>query len=234
LTELVDIVYLSPIRDHFFNRLDGTLGSGFSYVKASEVMQLSINTSLKYLAEKNHVTGFYDGLLTREPSKTTKRHHGGGSFRRILRNNWFVVGQISAEQNTELELDLRMNFTLAGGNALLRSNFTNLYAAAGLQVNREMSAELNQNNLEGVVMADYAIFIYDDPEVSFSLNASLIPSLSDPGRIRSNINSSLKWEIFNDFYLNWTFYFSYDSRPLSEGAEKFDWAVTMLGIEYKL
>jgi hypothetical protein len=138
LTELVEIVYLSPIEDHFFNRLDGTLGSGFSYVKASDVMQLSINTSLQYLAEKNHITAFYDGLLTNEDDKSTKRHHGGGSFRRILANNWFLVSQISAEQNTELELDLRMNFTLGAGNGLIRTNFTTLYLAAGLQVNREI------------------------------------------------------------------------------------------------
>jgi hypothetical protein len=83
-------------------------------------------------------------------------------------------------------------------------------------------------------MADYAMFIYDDPEVSLDLDASLIPSINNPGRIRSNINSNLKWELFNDFFLKWTFYFSFDSRPLSESAEKSDWAISMLGIEYKL
>jgi len=234
LTELVRIVYLSPIQDHFLNRLDGTLGSGFSYVKASDVMQLSINTSIKYLAEKNHVTAFYDGMLTRESNQGTKRQNGGGSFRRMLKNNWFVVSQVSAEQNSEQDLDLRMNFTLGGGKSLIRSNFTTLYTGAGLQVNRENTAEFNQYNLEGVIMADYAIFIYDDPEVSLDLNASMIPSLNDLGRFRSNINSSLKWEIFKDFYLKWTLYFSYDSRPLSTNAEKLDWAITMLGLEYKL
>jgi hypothetical protein len=234
LTELVQIVYLSPIQDHFLNRLDGTLGSGFSYVKASDLLQLSINASIKYLAEKNHITTFYDGMLTREPNKSTQRHHGGGSFRRILRNNWFLVSQISAEQNTELELDLRTNVTLGAGKSLIRSNFTALYTAAGLQVNRENTTDVNQFNLEGVIMADYSIFIYDDPEVSLDLTASLIPSLNDLGRIRSNINSSLKWEVFNDFYLKWTLYFSYDSSPLSENAQKLDWSITMLGIEYKL
>jgi hypothetical protein len=70
--------------------------------------------------------------------------------------------------------------------------------------------------------------------VSFNLSGHLIPSLSTLGRVRADINSSLKWEIFSDFYLKWTFYYNFDSQPLSETAEKNDWAITLLGVEYKL
>jgi hypothetical protein len=34
--------------------------------------------------------------------------------------------------------------------------------------------------------------------------------------------------------LKWTFYYSYDSRPLSTTASKSDWAISLLGLEYKL
>jgi hypothetical protein len=231
----VNIVHLSPIRDRFLNRLDGSLSSGFSYVKANDIMQLTFNGSIKYLAEKNALETFYDGLLTRETEQPkSQRHHGGANFRRILPKNWFLMSQLSAESNSELELDLRTNLTLGGGHSLIRTNSVNLHIAAGLQGNRENTAEANQYNLEGVVFANYSMFVYDDPEVSFDLTASLIPSINDLGRVRSNINSNLKWEIFTDFFLKWSFYFSYDSKPLSETAAKFDWAVSLLGLEYKL
>ncbi|MEN8201593.1 MAG: DUF481 domain-containing protein [Bacteroidota bacterium] len=235
LAELIRIVYLSPIRDRFVNRLDGFISSGFSYVKASEIMQVNFNGSIKYLAEKNVIETFYDGILTRESGVSkSQRHHGGASFRRILPRNWFFMSQVSAESNTELELDLRTNVTLGGGKSLIRTNFVNLHAATGLQVNRENTSETQQYNLESVFIANYSMFVYDDPEVSFEVTASLIPSLNDPGRIRNNIRSSLKWEVFKDFFFKWSFYFSYDNRPLSETAAKFDWAVTLLGLEYKL
>lgn len=235
LAELIHIVFLSPIRDRFVNRLNGSISSGFSYVKASDIAQLTFNGSIKYLAEKNVMETFYDGIFTRESdASNSQRHHGGASFRRILPRNWFLMSQISAESNTELELDLRTNLTLGAGNSVIRTNFANLNVAGGLQVNRENTAEIDQYNLEGIVYATYSMFVYDDPEISFDLTTSLIPSINDPGRIRNNITSNLKWEIFNDFFLKWSFYFSYDNRPLSETAAKFDWAVSLLGVEYKL
>ena len=88
--------------------------------------------------------------------------------------------------------------------------------------------------MEGLLTANYSVFIYDNPDVSFNLTTKLIPSLSNLGRVRLDIDSNLKWEIFSDFYLKWTFFYNFDNQPLTEGAEKNDWAVTLLGVEYKL
>ncbi len=116
----------------------------------------------------------------------------------------------------------------------MRTNTSILYAALGLQGNREISLGESQFNLEGVLTTQYTIFIYDDPEVSLKFTGELIPSLTTLGRIRTNIDSNLKWEIFKDLYLKWTFFYNFDSQPLSETAEKNDWAVTLIGVEFKL
>ena len=235
LIELIRIVLLSLIEDKFINRLSGTLSSGFSYVKASQVMQTNFSGSVQYLAEKNQVQLSYDGIFTRDPeSGYNQRQNGGATFFRFLPENWFLVSAISLESNTELQLDLRTSLSLGGGNSFVNTNFTRFYGALGLQATRENSSGENQNNIEGIIASSYSVFIYDDPEVSFSLSAQLIPSLSNLGRMRVNVDSNLKWEIFNDFFLKWTFYYNFDSRPLSETAEKNDWAVTLLGVEYKL
>jgi len=233
--ELMRIVSLSLLQEQFLSRLNGTLSSGFSYVKASQVMQLSINGSVEYQAEKNMLRLYYNGIFTREPNTAnSQRQDGGVSFMRIFPKNWFLVSSVTGENNSELGLDLRTTLSLGGGNSIIYTNFSRLYLAAGIQGNREESADNNQFNAEGMVNANYSIFIYDNPEVSFNLSGQLIPSLSTLGRVRADINSSLKWEIFSDFYLKWTFYYNFDSQPLSETAEKTDWAVTLLGVEYKL
>jgi len=233
--ELLRIVSLSLLQDQFLSRLNGTLSSGFSYVKASRVMQLSINGSVEYQAEKNLLRLSYDGIFTREPNTAnSQRQNGGVSFMRLFPKNWFLVSSVTGENNSELGLDLRTTLSLGVGNSIIYSNFSRLYLATGIQGNNERSAENNQNNVEGLLVGDYSIFIYDNPEVSFNLSGQLIPSLTTLGRVRANIDSSLKWEIFKDFYLKWTFYYNFDSQPLSETAEKNDWAVTLLGVEYKL
>ena len=235
LMDLIRIVLLSPIEDKFIKRLDGTISSGFSYVKASRIMQMNLNGAIEYEAKKNRIQLSYDGIYTSDPETgKTQRQNAGASFVRIFPRNWFLVSALHAESNSELELDLRASLSLGGGNSIVNTNFTRLSTALGIQATREYSHGDFQNNAEGVVMANYSVFIYDDPEVTFNLSGDLIPSLSDLGRVRTTIDSNLKWEIFNDLYLKWSFYYNFDSRPLSETAEKNDWAITLLGLEYKL
>jgi len=232
---LTSIVELSPIEEKFRERLNGTVSSGFSYTKASDVMQLNFNGTLKYLAKKNLIEISYDGIVTKEPTKgTTQRQKGGISLLRVMPKKWFFATQLMAESNSELQLDLRTTIGAGIGNSIVRNQRTHFYVVAGILGNRELSQENKRNNIEGLLGIDYSVFIYENPEVSFHVSSDVIPSLSDLGRIRSNTESNLKWEIFNDFYLKWSFYYSFDSRPLTNGAEKSDWAITMLGLEYKL
>lgn len=235
LVTLVHIVSLSPLKNTFVNRLTGSLSSGFSYMKSTRVLQMNLDASIEYQAEKNTVQLSYSGLFSRDSLENSDQNWVGNvTFFRLLSNNWFLVSNVSLESNSELELDLRTTLAAGGGKSLISTNFTRLNTALGLQGTRENSGGDFQNNLESFVVANYSVFIYDDPKVSVNLSAQLIPSLSTLGRVRTNINSSLNWEIFSDFYLKWSFYFNSDSQPLSETAEKYDWAVTMLGLEYKL
>ncbi len=61
---------------------------------------------------------------------------------------------------------------------------------------------------------------------------SVYPSLNDWERVRTNVESTLSREVFEDFFLKWTMYHTYDSHPLSETASKTDWAISLLGLEY--
>jgi len=235
LTPLVDIVMLSPIEDKFLHRLTGTLSSGFSYTKASDVMQVNLNAALTYLAEKNQVKLSYDGILTQQDSSdSNQRQSSSIGLIRILPKNWFVMSTLTGESNSEQDLDLRTGLSIGGGKSLVHSNSATLFVAMGFQGNREISHEDTQNSVEGFLASDYSVFIYDSPKISFNLSGQVAPSLSNLGRIRVNIDSNISWEIFSDFYLKWTFYYSYDSRPLSTAAAKTDWAISLLGVEYKL
>jgi hypothetical protein len=197
-------------------------------------MQLNLNGSVKYLAEKNQLELYYDGIFTRESAGSSQHQNGGLNFRRILPRKWFLGSKLSAESSTEQQLDLRTSLSLGGGNGIVMTNHNQFYVAAAVQGNREVSSGKDQYNIEGLLSVDYSIFIFDSPEVSFNIGVDLIPSISDFGRVRSRIDSNLKWEVFKDLYLKWTFFYSYDSKPLSTDGEKSDWAVSLVGLEYKL
>jgi hypothetical protein len=231
---IVQIVELSPVQSSFFSRLDGSVGSGFSYTKASKVLQANLNTTLDYLAEKNQFEISYGGIFTRQSdTASTQWQNGGITFRRIMPKNWFLLAQLLAESNSEQKLDLRTTAGFGAGHSIIRSNSSHFFAAGGFQANRELAEDVDQYNVEGIIQVDYSIFIYDSPEVSFNTTGKIIPSLNDLGRIRSELDTNLKWEILSDFFLKWTFYHRFDSRPLA-GGEKGDWAVILLGVEYEL
>ncbi len=235
LIDLVHIVMLAPLEDKMLSRLSGTLSTGFSSVKATQVLQMNFDGSVKYQAEKNQLELSYSGLFSKDSaSDYSQNQHGAATAIRMLPKNWFLISMLSLESNSEQDLDLRTSLTLGGGNAFIRTNTSILYAALGLQGNREVSLGDAQFNLEGVLNTQYTVFIYDDPEVSFTFTGDLIPSLTTLGRIRAKIDSNLKWEVFNDFYLKWTFFYNFDSQPLSITAERNDWAITLIGVEYKL
>ncbi len=231
---LDEIVQMTRLENRVLSRLGGSLSSGFSYTKASKVMQVNLNASVTYTAAKNQFELFYDGIFTRESEDRTQRQNSGISFRRILPRKFFLVASLTGESSSEQQLDLRTSTTLGIGNSIVFNNTTHFLVAGGILGNRERSVDVARFNLEAKATVSYRVYIYDSPEVSLNIRGDLIPSLNDPGRVRMQIDSNLSWEVFSDFFLKYNFYYSFDSRPLSETASKNDWAISLLGIEYKL
>jgi hypothetical protein len=59
----------------------------------------------------------------------------------------------------------------------------------------------------------------------------VIPSLSQPGRVRGNTSITLRWEIVGDLYWRLSFADNYDSDPPSADALNNDYTLTS-GLSY--
>ena len=58
---------------------------------------------------------------------------------------------------------------------------------------------------------------YDAPELDLSTSFQVIPNLSDKGRVRGELDVSLKWEMISDLFWELSYYHSYDNRPATAG-----------------
>jgi hypothetical protein len=76
-------------------------------------------------------------------------------------------------------------------------------------------------------MLRYSFFTYDTPKTYIDLTHVTYPSLSDPGRIRLALDSSVKREIIRDFTVGVSLYDTFDNRPPTEGASKNDVGVSI-------
>ena len=230
--ELVAIVELIQLKEKIISRLSGTLSAGFNYTKATAVSQLDFSGNVDYKGEKTIFSANYSIVLTDDKSETTQRQTGGASFDRLLPNNWSTQGRLLAETNSEFQLDLRTSLNSSVSYNFIRSNNQFLQAGGGFSLNREFSGDLAQNNIEGLVGMSYSLFILDSPQVTFNFDGYLFPGLNRFGRIRSEINTDLKWEMFKDFFLKGSLFYSFDNEPLSGVDVRTDWG-TSLGLEFK-
>lgn len=230
---LIEIVSLTPIKQKFFDKVDGNFDLGLSYVKGSNNFQFNYDLKVKYREKKYKNEIYANALITRNSATETVKQEGGNTFSWYLKRTQFLVFAGLWQQNSELGVQNRVMFIASYGLSPVESNFNVLSISAGLVSNNEESAEGNvTSNLESNLRIGYDLFHFSDPEIIINAYVSTFASLSEWGRIRLDNQINAKYEIFSDFYFNITYYNNYDSNPISESASVFDYGITA-GIGYK-
>ena len=197
---------------------------GASYTQSSGVAQYNFNTSVTYRRPRLQVTMSASSYFTsQQTADDTSRHAAQLFMSRSLkaRSLWLVQGGF--ERNRDLGYDLRSTVSAALGQYLVRSNRAVFGLAGGLSVNQELPVDGDAvENLEAMLSVRQSFFTYDYPKTTMSLATDLYPSLSQWGRVRVELNSSIKREIVHDFTAGFTVYDSHDNRPPTAEARKND------------
>jgi len=231
LTPFIEIVEFTPIKKKFWRKLSGSADLGFSYTKANSLAQLTLGGDLKY-TERKYITNLklnsINSIQYQADSTRTKKNDLSGNYYRRVKNNWFGIVMASAEQNTELGLDLRLQGGGGIANEIIHTNRNNLVASTGVVLNKEWSATADGTrfNIDAYASLNYRLFRFNDPEIDITSNAIAYPSLTVAGRWRLNYDIKLKIEIVTDMYFSVSFYTSYDSKPPSSASETIDYSVT--------
>ena len=216
------IVKITRIKESFWDILSGYIKLGVSYTKASQIGQLSFGFNGKYRTKVFYSELNANSVITTTKDKSTSRKQDIFlTYNRFLENRWYWAGIIGAEENTELGIKLRTSFGGGIGNNFIQTNVNWLSGLAGLTLNREwfIDSTKAKYNIEGLLNSNYQLFIYDHPKVSLETSLNIFPGITDFGRIRSNLDVNLDWEIFLDFYWVISFYFNYDNKPTSNASE---------------
>jgi len=216
------IVKITRIKESFWEILSGKVKLGASFTKASQIGQLSFGFNGNYRTKIYYAQlEANSSITTTKKEQTSRKQDIFLSYRRFLEKKWFWGVTIGAEENTQLGVQLRVSVGGGVGKYFLQTNIHWLYSLAGLALNREWFIDSTEakNNIEGLITGQYLLFIYDHPKMSLQSSLNIFPSISDFGRIRSNLDVSLDWEIFLDFYWELAFYFNYDNKPTTNASQ---------------
>lgn len=234
--DLDDIVRIQPIEESFRDRLDITVSTGYSFTRASDISQFNLGLRASYETERWESRLRVDAINTRDAQdEDAARNTLSLSSRRLRGRSWATGGALAAERNDGQGLDLRLSMFGQVERFLLRSNSRRAWVLAGIGVIREERAGVDQaqESLESAFGAHYELYRFDDPEIDIISELVVRPNLTDWGRLRSDANLTLRWNLWRD--LNWdlSLYGSYDTSPDIGDAERGDYGI-VTAVSYDL
>ncbi len=233
---LADIVGIARFGSRLFQRFQGYLDVAFSLQKAQQERTLNISAEIDYNSRKWDVRTSASSYVSRQENtpKTTK-YTLVMDVMRVFENRWSAAALSMVEQNTELNLALRLLGGLGLGRYFVRTNRHVLTGVAGLDVTREnyYDATPSKTGAEAVIGLSYQTFRYVFPNMNISASVNAYPSLTTKGRVRLNFQTSIRSELFRRFYVSVGFVDNYDSKPGGETTTKNDYGLN-LGLSWSL
>jgi putative salt-induced outer membrane protein YdiY len=213
-----DVVAVRPLESSLWRQMTGSIDYGYSFTGGrNSNTQSSLSAAMAYRVENWWME--LDGssvLNSQSQGDSTGRNTFSFLYARKLTDRWYA-GALSEFLNSRQQ-DLSLRATAGGGlgRVLVRSERTSLRLLSGFLFSREdytseAGPQPRSNNAEALFSLRYNMYRFKKVDVSAVVYS--YPSLTDPGRVRMGVQSSLGIEVFRNFKWKFNLYENFDSRP---------------------
>ena len=226
---VAEVISLVPIDAGFFSRLSAYFDLGLALAKANNALTLNADGYLGYRGERLGTSVQFNVYLqatnrTAAASNASVQWLGDLYFGR-----WTATVGVAAQENSELDLNLRLILMSGARYAAIQTNLMDLVGGAGLAGIREQYTTGDPAwYLAAYVAGSWSMFRYDSPKLDLGLDVAAYPYLTDFGRVLLQGTIRVTYEIFTDFNAGLNFTDTYDSRPPEGGVNNdFNMSVTV-------
>ncbi len=222
------IIVMNPIEGGGLHALEVDVSVGYNFAKAGGIEQATLGVNMDFRSLLRIESLRFSTILSDSDSQeASRRTNLGLQHTRLWRDRWFSTGSLTFYQNDELGLNLRSSLGAGGGRYFVQSNSMLLSFEAGLQFSREdlVNESEDLDSLEATLTANWDWFLFDDPELDWSSRLQIIPSLTENGRVRGELDTTLSWEIIGDLKWAISLYGSWDNQPNSSDGATSDYGV---------
>jgi hypothetical protein len=229
------VIAMNPIDEGGFRSMDLSVAFGYNFTKASNITQMNVSADAKYRTRKRILSADLSSSISNSTGNDSSQVQSlSFTYTRLRANRWLNDGGVSFDRNDELGLNLRTSISAGLGRILAQTNNSNFTVAGGLKATRENDVGVPEDtdSLESYGSMEWEWFRFNDPELDWTTTLEIIPSLTQSGRIRGQFDTTLRWEIINDFYWQLDFYDSYDNQPQGDTTTTNDYGVTT-SLSYK-
>jgi len=212
------VTQIDQTAEQFWHRFNGQVGFGATYSKANQTGQYSLSADAEYPRERWAAGASFNSNLTSNSgaSTSTRNQINVSAFRLLRWNNWYYTGLAGFLQSTEQGISLQSTFAGGIGRYLVNTNRTTVMMAGGVAFQRinyqqDIFSAPSQSVTSAWINSQVKLFRFD--KTSLNLDASLLPALSDPGRVQFDLNAAYYIKIYSKLKFNISFYGTWDNRP---------------------
>jgi len=203
---------------NFWHRFNGSVGLGAIYNKGNQSTQYTLSTDVDYPRERWAASASYDSTLSSSQgtSPATRNQIDTSAFHLMRWNNWYYKGAADFLQSSEQGIDLQATFAGGVGRYLKNTNHTAITLTGGIAYQRISYAQSvvvapSENVTSAWFSGQVKMFRFD--RTNLTITASMLPALSDLGRVHFNVNSSYYIKIWSKLHFDISFYGSWDTQP---------------------
>jgi hypothetical protein len=216
--EKAEVVRVEETASRFYRRLSGDLNLGANYSKGNNSTQYNFGSSLEYLRQRWGLEAGFDSSLSASSGAdvSTRNQLRLKEWTRVRRTNWYYSGFGGLLHSAVQGIDLQTTFGGGIGRFFKNTNRTRLSVLGGIAwsstaYHAGSVPVARQEVYGGVIASELKVFFFK--RTNLSLNASLVPAISDPGRVRFDTDASYYLKLFKNLNWNLSFYGNWDTRP---------------------
>jgi len=230
-----EVVTVWPVAATFLDKVDIDVSVGFDYSKSTEISNFNLGVNFLHRSDNRLTESLLRSNITQQQAGDDQNRQEFNLSQQYLQPELkFRTWLVGLDSNEALGVDLRLYAGGAVGKYLAKTNNTWFSVSGGVLATQENPENADsENNLEGIFAARYRYFRFATPERTFDTSLSIYPSITDFGRVRTNLRSTFKLEFIEDLFWSMEFYATHDNQPLSEDVEKTDYGlITAIGWSY--
>lgn len=216
--EVVDssrIVAMETTSSKFLERFNGSINTGIIYSKGNQSTQFSLGSQVAYPQPRWGASANFSSTLSSSTGTTasTRNQLNLEAFRLLRWNNWFYTGLGSFLQSSEQGIVSQATFGGGVGRFLKNSNLARVSVTGGFVGQNTVYRQniVSQNLGSALIAANLQFFRFN--KTNGSLDALLMPGVSEPGRVKFNLNAAYYIKLTGNLSWNASFYGNWDNRP---------------------
>ena len=209
------IVQMDMTSEKFFQRFNGYVNTGIIYSKGNQSTQYSLGSQLTYPRERWAAGLSYNSTLSASTgaSASTRNQLDVDVYRLLRWNNWFYEGLGTFLQSSEQGIIRQGTYGGGVGRFLKNTNSARMSVLAGFAgQNTDYTQNTAPQSLAaGLIAARLQFFRFN--RTNGDLTAAFLPAISEPGRVKFNMNATYYIKLTGNLSWNVSFYGNWDNRP---------------------